>query len=268
MPRIRVQFMTCDAPRGREAANNQWMMRAITLSDDGVAARAVEAEGILHGVADLRRQPQSQRLVGAVQPRLDRLLGDLQALGGLGRRQPFDRAQHEDGAVRDAERVDGALEQGLHLLPRGNLLGGGAGRLGFVGHGVIVLPGRRLGPMALAEPGVGLVDRDAGHPGREAGPALEAVQVLVGADVGLLHHVLDVGVVAEDGPHGPVDPLVVPPHQHLETGGLAGADPLDQRVVGLGGGSGRRDRERRRVGVCMACHGSLHSPLDAPARRR
>ena len=155
---------------------------------------------------------------------------------------PSTEAHHEDGAVGNAQRVDGALEQGVDLLPRGNLLGGRAGRFGLVGHGVVVLPGRRLRAMAFAEPGVGFVDRDPSHPGGEAGPALETVQMLVGADVGLLHHVLDVGVVAEHGPHGPVDSLVVPPHQHFEAGGLAGADPPDQRVVGLGGGCGRRNR--------------------------
>jgi len=82
--------------------------------------------------------------------------------------------------------------------------------------------------------------------------------VLVGVDVGLLHDVLDVGVVAQDGPDGAVDPLVVPPHQHLETGRFAGADPLDQRLVGLGGEGLDQPGEHGRLGVFVACHGCLH----------
>ena len=56
---------------------------------------------------------------------------------------------------------------------------------------------------------------------------IEAVEMLVGADVGLLHDVLGVGVIAEDRADGAVDALVVPPHQQLETRRLAGADAAD-----------------------------------------
>ena len=42
----------------------------------------------------------------------------------------------------------------------------------------------------------------------------------VGVDVGLLHHVLGLALVAEDGARRPVETLVVPPHQHLEQRGL------------------------------------------------
>jgi hypothetical protein len=43
----------------------------------------------------------------------------------------------------------------------------------------------------------------------------------VGIDIRLLHHVFRLAIVAQDGPGGPVQPLVVPPHQHLEQGRLA-----------------------------------------------
>jgi hypothetical protein len=50
--------------------------------------------------------------------------------------------------------------------------------------------------------------------------------------VGLLHDVLDLRLVAEHAAHRPVEPGVVAPHQHLEERGVPGADAGDDLLVG------------------------------------
>ena len=63
-----------------------------------------------------------QQPTGAVQARLHRLGAEREAGGGLGRAQPLDLAQHEDGAELLGQRVDRGLEQPAQLAAGGQPL--------------------------------------------------------------------------------------------------------------------------------------------------
>ena len=76
-----------------------------------------------------------------------------------------------------------------------------------------------------------LVHRDSREPRGELRAAVELTQVAVRVDVGLLHDVLGLAFVPEDGPSGAVEPLVVAPHQHLEERRLAGQNTGDHLLV-------------------------------------
>ena len=67
----------------------------------------------------------------------------------------------------------------------------------------------------------------------------------VGIDVGLLHHVLDVAIVAQDRADRPVEPLVVAAHQNLVERDVAAAHPVDDGFVGQ---LGDRARGHSRLG--------------------
>ena len=67
---------------------------------------------------------------------------------------------------------------------------------------------------------------DARQPGREARAARELVEVLERAHVGVLHDVLGLVLVPEDGPRHAVEPLVVPANEHLEQRRLPRAHAL------------------------------------------
>ena len=62
--------------------------------------------------------------------------------------------------------------------------------------------------------------------------AAELIEMRVGIDIRLLHHVLDVTIVAENGANGPVQPLVVAAHQDFVEGDVAAADALDDGFIG------------------------------------
>jgi hypothetical protein len=85
----------------------------------------------------------------------------------------------------------------------------------------------------------GAIDRDARQPRREPGGAAELIEVRVGVDIRLLHHVLDVTIVAEDGANGAVQPLVVAAHQDFVEGDVTAADALDDVLIGKLGGRRR-----------------------------
>ena len=99
------------------------------------------------------------------------------------------------------------------------------------------------GPLA-AQPAQRLVHGDPRQPGREAGIASKALQMREGADIGFLHDVLGLAVVAQDAAGEPVQPAIIrlhdranrslvagkrPPHQF----GVAGAGESDLRYLGL-----------------------------------
>src|SRR5205807_10000251 len=82
----------------------------------------------------------------------------------------------------------------------------------------------RIKPLASANAGKRLVDGAAGQPRREPRPPLEIVQVLVRTRVGILHHVLGLVVIVEDGARRAIDmPLVAAP-EDLEQALFAGAN--------------------------------------------
>lgn len=88
--------------------------------------------------------------------------------------------------------------------------------------------------LARAQPAEGLADGDAGQPGREARGPGELIEMPVGRQIGLLHRVLGVVVVAQDGARGAEQPLVVAPHQDLEERLVAAANPRDHVFIGQG----------------------------------
>jgi hypothetical protein len=63
--------------------------------------------------------------------------------------------------------------------------------------------------------------------------APELGEMREGPHVGLLHHVLRLGGIVQDGAGGAKQALVVPAHDALEQRRLAGEDTLDERGVGV-----------------------------------
>ena len=144
--------------------------------------------------------------------------------------------------------VDGVLDDMLNFtLGHGffRIVGGGEGKLDDLRFERALRQRVQFhgGPPA-AQPAQRLVHGDPRQPGRQAGIAAKTFQMREGADVGLLHHVLGLAVVAQDAAGEPVEPAVVrlhdganrrlvarqrPPHQL----GVAGVDGRDLRYVGL-----------------------------------
>jgi len=78
--------------------------------------------------------------------------------------------------------------------------------------------------------------------------SLELAQVDVGIDVGLLHHVLGLAIVARDRARRAIEPLVVAAHEQLEHRGVAVEDRLDDILVALPAALGRKDGSLDRCG--------------------
>jgi hypothetical protein len=78
-----------------------------------------------------------------------------------------------------------------------------------------------------------LVDNNSGEPGRELGASLKLCQLPERVHIRLLHSVFRVRVAAEDRACCPVQPLVVPTHQHLECVALAGEHSRDGLFIGI-----------------------------------
>ena len=57
------------------------------------------------------------------------------------------------------------------------------------------------------------------------GPSFEAGQILVGANVSILHHVLGLGIIAQDGTGYTIESLVVSAHQEFVKGSFTVQDP-------------------------------------------
>lgn len=72
---------------------------------------------------------------------------------------------------------------------------------------------------------------DAREPGCKRRAALELSQVLVGANVGILHDVFGFGVVTEDRPHHAVKTLVIAANQNFVERRLSGQDSFDNVFV-------------------------------------
>jgi hypothetical protein len=90
-------------------------------------------------------------------------------------------------------------------------------------------------PPPLSRPRQRLVNRDPRQPRRKLGSPIELPEVKVGVDVCLLHDVFRLILVFHDRTRGPVDPLVVAPHQDFIESGLSVEDPRDDVFVAEGG---------------------------------
>ena len=113
-------------------------------------------------------------------------------VGGLGGAQSFHVAHHDDDAERVGQRRYLALHDVAQLGMRGLLLR--IGRVGFDERDVHVFSSLIEGTDSFAAAAERLVDGDAREPGRELRVARELVQVLVGVEIGLLHHILGIVV--------------------------------------------------------------------------
>src|SRR5581483_6045406 len=141
----------------------------------------------------------------------------------------LDRAQHEDAPERGRQRVDRVLDRPADLAARERLLRArlaSRGRRGverLVAH-VLDIDG---GP-ALALAHHGLVENDAGEPGRDAGLALEALDVGEGAHIARLYRLFRFRIVSQYAPRQTIKPLVVAAHEIGVGRGPPGPQPRDQ----------------------------------------
>ena len=200
--------------------------------DHPVAARQVEGERGRRGDAGALEQVLAQHRPRPMQPRLHRFVREVEARCGLGGVHALDVAQHEHRAVVLRQRRDRGFEQLSRFSMRSLLLGVGPRRL-HPAHPVLAFLVRHgaLLTAALAHPAERLVHRDPGEPGGERGASRELAEVQVALDVGVLHDVLGLGIVPQDGASDPVEALVVAAHQHLEERRLAGLDARDHGIV-------------------------------------
>ena len=152
---------------------------------------------------------------------------------------------------RAASASGSAGGEGDHLRP------GGGRRLDL---GEI---GARADP---AQPSERHVDRDPREPGAEPGVAAKAGEPGEGADIGLLHHVLGLGVVAQDAARHPEQQPVVAADEHADRALVAArgrARPAPRRQA-------RRAPARPRAGrACfpLSSHGALTHGAPRPRRR-
>ena len=95
-----------------------------------------------------------------------------------------------------------------------------------------------LAAVAPAEASQRFVDGNARQPGGERCTCGKLAQVLERPDVGILHHVFRFGVIAQDRARNTIKPLIVPAHNELIQGGIAGLHPVDDFFVGPAFGAG------------------------------
>jgi hypothetical protein len=72
-----------------------------------IAAHAREGECVGRRDVELLDEIVAEEAAGSVEPRLDRVLGDLETRGRLRDRHLLDGAQYEHGAERVGKRIDG-----------------------------------------------------------------------------------------------------------------------------------------------------------------
>jgi hypothetical protein len=117
-------------------------------------------------------------------------------------------------------------------------IGGGEGKLDDFGFERALRQGVQFhgGPSA-AQPAQRLVHRDPRQPGRQAGIAAKIFQMREGADIGFLHYVLGLAVVAQDAAGKTIEPAVVRLHDGAEGSFVTGKRPPYQ--LGVAGFDGR-----------------------------
>src|SRR5690606_17364239 len=172
-------------------------------SDHSITAGEVEFEHRLCARFGAREQEGSQTLARAEEARLHRLDGDIETLGDIDGGHLLDGAQHEHGPELDRELGDRVFQELAQLPIEAAFFrcarGARHGRL-------LVRRVERRDALLSADAADGLVDGDAGEPSREARALLEALEVLEGAHVRVLHHVLRLVVGAYDRTHRPEYP--------------------------------------------------------------
>src|SRR5258707_379205 len=141
----------------------------------------------------------------------------------------LDHAGNEDDAKGFGEIVDGVLDDMLNFtLCHGFFRILGCGREGKLDNLRLERSRRQRGPFDVralaAQPAQRLVDGDPSKPGCETGVAAEILKMGECPDIGFLHHVLGLAVVAQDSAGEPVKPAIVRLH-----------DRADRRLIAVAG---------------------------------
>lgn len=181
--------------------------------------------------------------------RLHRLLTDVQQLGGLFDAQPLDHPCDKHDAKNLRQVVNGPFDEGPQFLSSHQNL-----RIGIV---------RRARPVGdvndrstPSDAAKSKVDRDAGEPSTHAGITSELLEVREDTNIGLLHHILGICVIAKNAARDAKQASVVALGQ-LSNGNLvsllAAAEQLVVREAPRGRQAGRRGYEVSR-----------HSGFDVP----
>jgi hypothetical protein len=142
----------------------------------------------------------------------------------------------EHGAKGWRELVYPALDNLANLGAKGRARRGfglAVDDLGFDAVAFLITSKRHHNTLTLvpAQPHQGLVDRDAGQPGRDLRLAAEVPNVPVRLEIRVLHGVFRLGVVLEDRARDAEEPAVVSPHQPLESGVIVRRDAVDELDV-------------------------------------
>ena len=135
----------------------------------------------------------------------------------------FDVAHDEYRAEREGQIVDASLHDPAHLCTERGVRGRLDRLVGQFCRSSIFAPGRIVQrhhggvPLLLPEPHECPVDDDAGEPGQDLRVAAKLPDVPVRIQIRILQRVFSIRIVAENGPRDAEKPLVVTPHQCLES---------------------------------------------------
>ena len=89
-----------------------------------------------------------------------------------------------------------------------------------------------LNALPFSQPRQRFVDRDPREPRGKSRASLELAQMLIGADVRFLHHVLRLGAIAHNGHHHAAESLVVSPHDDFVEFKLPAQYAVDHFLIG------------------------------------
>jgi hypothetical protein len=184
------------------------------------------------------RTPHSfgQFCARTVEPRLDRLGGDPEHLGGLLLAQAFDGAQHQHRLEAVRQRGDGARGGGEFGAVGGEGLGQrrviGDPLRRAVGQRHPQEPPHRLPPREIAA----LVERDRGNPSAKGARRIIARKRGEGGDEGILRDIEGLLDIARGGAGETIDRLAVALDQRALRPAVARQRPAHQRCIEIGPG--------------------------------
>src|SRR5215813_2286142 len=174
-----------------------------------------------------------------MQPCLHGLRLEAEKIGGFLDGHSLDEARNEDGAKRIRKLVDRLLQHCTNFTLRHALLRIAAGRRGrkvddfrLVAIGSVALPVHRRTP--APQPPKRLVHRNARDPRTEGRITAEHIETGEGADIGFLHHVLGLRIVAQDAPCDAEQAAIVAPCDSADRGLIAPPRHTDQILIAEG----------------------------------
>jgi len=202
-------------------------------ADNTIAADAHERKSIFSCCPHAGKQPAAQHRTATMQANLHVLLGKAESRSRLRSAQFFDVSKHDNGAELFG-KAKHCIFKKLTEFRSGRILLRIQRSLDHIHRKFSILPGllQLLGAVARAEPRQRFVDRNARQPGGKRCASGVLVQVLVGPDVSILHHIFRFGIIVQDRARDTIQALVVPAHDDLVQSRIAGFDPLDDLLVG------------------------------------